>query len=445
MSDRYARLVAGGPGATVAARLGLPRPVELRRWAPGQPLLAGPAVLAGVGAGPALGVVRDVLLAAGCEVVEEAPTEGPRLGAVVFDASAATAPGELEQLRAALAPALRRLTPSGRVIVLGRPPESAGSVGAAATQRALEGIVRSVAKELRLGATANLVLVVEGAEGAARSSLHFLLSPRSAYIDGQVIRVRHATVADDATDRPLDGKVAVVTGAARGIGAAIVEVLARDGATIVAVDVPAAGEALAAVANKVGGTALQLDVTAADAGTRIAEHAVGRHGSLDVMVHNAGITRDRLLVNLDAERWASVLAVNLEAQLRIDDVLLADGGLADGGRVVCLASTSGIAGNRGQTNYAASKAGVIGMVQARAAQVADRGTTVNAVAPGFIETDMTARVPFATRELGRRINSLSQGGLPIDVAETVAFFARPGSAGVTGQVLRVCGQSLLGA
>jgi 3-oxoacyl-[acyl-carrier protein] reductase len=241
------------------------------------------------------------------------------------------------------------------------------------------------------------------------------------------VRVVPAAVADVDGDRPLNGKVAAVTGAARGIGAAIADVLARQGASVVAVDVPASGEALAGVANRVRGTALQLDVTSPEAGRRIAEHAADRHGRLDIMVHNAGITRDRLLVNTDAERWGSVLAVNLEAQLRIDDVLLRDGGLSDGGRVVCLASTSGIAGNRGQANYAASKAGVIGMVQALAVQVADRG------------------IPLATRELGRRINSLSQGGLPIDVAETVAWFAEPGSAGVTGQVVRVCGQSLLGA
>ena len=445
MTDRYSRLVSGGPGAAVATRLGLPRPVQLRRWTPDQPLLVGPALLAGVGQAPVLPVVRDLLQAAGTDVVAAADVDGPRVGAVVFDASAATVPGELEQLRATLSPAIRRLAPCGRVVLVGRPTESVGSAAAAATQQALHGIVRSVGKELRFGATANLVLVADGAEDAARSTLRFLLSSRSAYVDGQVLRVVPVTVADDAGPRPLDGKVAVVTGAARGIGAAIVDVLARDGATIVAIDVPAAGQALAAVANKVRGTALQLDVTAAHAGARIADHARSRHGSLDVMVHNAGITRDRLLVNTDADRWGSVLAVNLEAQLRIDDVLLREGGLADGGRVVCLASLTGIAGNRGQVNYAASKAGVIGMVQARAAEVGDRGTTVNAVAPGFIETDMTARIPFASRELGRRITSLSQGGLPVDVAETVAFFAEPGSAGVSGQVLRVCGQSLLGA
>jgi 3-oxoacyl-[acyl-carrier protein] reductase len=445
MTDRYTRIVSGRPGSVVARRIGLPRPVELRRWIPDQPMLTGPAVLAGVGPAPALTVVRQVLEAAGAELLDEPPQEGPRLGAVIFDACAATVPGDLERLRAVLSPALRRLASSARVVVLGRPPEQQSDPAASATQRALEGLVRTVGKEVRAGATAHLVLVQDGAEDATVSTLRFLLSSRSAYVDGQVIRVATATVADDDDAQPLSGKVAVVTGAARGIGAAIADVLARDGAKVVVVDLPAAGQSLAAVANRVKGSALQLDVTSPDAGRRIVEHAHGRHGRLDVMVHNAGITRDRLLVNTDAERWGSVLAVNLESQLRIDDELLRDGGLADGGRVVCLASTSGIAGNRGQAAYAASKAGVIGMVQARAAQVAERGITVNAVAPGFIETDMTARIPLATREVGRRINSLSQGGLPVDVAEAVAWFARPASAGVSGQVVRVCGQSLLGA
>jgi 3-oxoacyl-[acyl-carrier protein] reductase len=445
MTDRYTRIVSGRPGSVVARRIGLPRPVELRRWIPDQPMLTGPAVLAGVGPAPALTVVRQVLEAAGAELLDEPPQEGPRLGAVIFDACAATVPGDLERLRAVLSPALRRLASSARVVVLGRPPEQQSDPAASATQRALEGLVRTVGKEVRAGATAHLVLVQDGAEDATVSTLRFLLSSRSAYVDGQVIRVATATVADDDDAQPLSGKVAVVTGAARGIGAAIADVLARDGAKVVVVDLPAAGQSLAAVANRVKGSALQLDVTSPDAGRRIVEHAHGRHGRLDVMVHNAGITRDRLLVNTDAERWGSVLAVNLESQLRIDDELLRDGGLAAGGRVVCLASTSGIAGNRGQAAYAASKAGVIGMVQARAAQVAERGITVNAVAPGFIETDMTARIPLATREVGRRINSLSQGGLPVDVAETVAWFARPASAGVSGQVVRVCGQSLLGA
>jgi 3-oxoacyl-[acyl-carrier protein] reductase len=168
---------------------------------------------------------------------------------------------------------------------------------------------------------------------------------------------------------------------------------------------------------------------------------------LDIVVHNAGITRDKLLANMDDSRWGSVLSVNLESILRMNETLLGDNGVRDGGHVVLVSSIAGIAGNRGQTNYAASKAGVIGLVDAMAADdgLRSRGITVNAVAPGFIETEMTAKVPFATREVGRLLNSLSQGGLPVDVAETIAFFGQDASAAVNGNVVRVCGQSLLGA
>ena len=279
------------------------------------------------------------------------------------------------------------------------------------------------------------------------SPLRFFLSGRSAYVDGQVLTLAAADLpgGEDA-DRPLAGKVAVVTGAARGIGAAIARVLARDGASVVAVDVPAAGEQLAAVANEINGTAFGLDITAADAPARLVEHLRERRGGVDVVVHNAGITRDKLLVNMDAARWNSVLAVNLQAQLDITAALLAaDGVLRADARVVCVSSQSGIAGNRGQTNYAASKAGIIGMVRSWAPEFAERGATINAVAPGFIVTEMTAKMPFGTREVGSRINSLQQGGLPVDVAETIAWLSQPGSGGVNGQVVRVCGQSMLGA
>jgi 3-oxoacyl-[acyl-carrier protein] reductase len=369
------------------------------------------------------------------------------VGAVLLDATGLTGPADLAAAHEFLAPAVRRLGPSGRVLLLADPPSAADSPAQAAARQALEGLVRSIAKELRDGGTANLLFVPAGAEAAVPGPVRFFLSGRSAYVDGQVVTLTAAGVpAGQDEERPLAGMVAVVTGAARGIGASIARVLARDGAHVVAVDVPAAGQSLAEVANEVGGTACQLDVTAPDAAQRLIGHLRQRHGGVDIVVHNAGITRDKLLVNMDAARWNSVMAVNLQAQLDITQALLdAEGVLRPGARVVAVSSQSGIAGNRGQTNYAASKAGVIGMVRAWAPAFAGRDATINAVAPGFIVTEMTARMPFGTREIGSRINSLQQGGLPVDVAETIAWLAQPSAAGVNGQVVRVCGQSFLGA
>src|SRR5438067_5452117 len=152
-------------------------------------------------------------------------------------------------------------------------------------------------------------------------------------------------------EHPLRERVAGVTGAARGIGAAIAETLARDGAQVVVLDVPAQGAGLAEVANRIGGTAFQIDITADEAPARLTRHLLDRQGGVDIFVHNAGITRDRSLVNMTTDQWASVLGVNLQAQLRINKALLDDKALREGARVVCISSTSGIAGNRGQTNY----------------------------------------------------------------------------------------------
>jgi 3-oxoacyl-[acyl-carrier protein] reductase len=443
MSDLFTTIVS----SPVAKRVGVPQPTRLRRYEPGMPLCEGPVLVAGGGRfaddiASWLGSVPVTTVATAADAADD-------LGGVVLDLSGATNPTDLDVLRLLGAPAVKSLKRNSRVVVIGTDPATLTDVAHVATQRALEGIVRSLGKELRAGATANLVLAQGDSTDGVRSAVEFFLSGRSAYVDGQVVRVGDSPGGNAGSNQsaltPLEGKVAVVTGAARGIGAEIARVLARDGATVVAVDVPAAGDALAAVANEVMGTALQLDVTSDDAGQRIVDHAVTRHGAIDIVVHNAGITRDRLFVNLDDARWSSVLQVNLGSILQMNDAILAPGGLPDGGRVVCVASIAGIAGNRGQTNYAASKAGVIGLVAALSSQVAGRGITVNAVAPGFIETEMTARIPFATRELGRRMNSLQQGGQPRDVAETIAWFAQPGAAAITGQVLRVCGQSLLGA
>ncbi|MDG3010254.1 3-oxoacyl-ACP reductase [Rhodococcus sp. D2-41] len=441
-SDLYSQLVSSGPGSFIASKVGLPQPEQLRRYRKGEPALNGPVRIGGSGrlVEPLRALLADYTLT----------EDSKKYGALVFDATGILDVEQLEQLFDFFQPLIRNLTACARVVVLGTTPELTSSIDERIAQRALEGFTRSVGKEIKRGATCQLVYVSPKAGADASglaSTLRFLLSAKSTYVDAQVIRVDDKDAAAPADwDKPLDGKVALVTGAARGIGATIAEVLSRDGAHVICADIPAAGESLSATANKVGGTALALDVTSADAGQVIADHVASRHdGGLDIVVHNAGITRDKTLANMDAGRWNAVIGVNLLAPQRITEKLVETGTLNEGGRVIDVSSIAGIAGNRGQTNYGTSKAGVIGMVDAEAPELAKKGITINAVAPGFIETQMTAAIPFATREAGRRMNSMLQGGQTVDVAETVAFFASPASSAVTGNVVRVCGQSLLGA
>ncbi|WP_405647038.1 3-oxoacyl-ACP reductase [Streptomyces sp. NBC_00019] len=422
MADRYLSFTGTAPGRFLTRRLGLPQPSALRRWSPEQPGLAGGEVLHLTAGKPA-----------------PAPAGSP--SAVVLDATGVRDVDGLADVHAALHPVVRSVAASGRIVVLGAPLDPADH-HQAAVQQALEGFTRSLGKEIGRGRTVNLVRLTD--RDAAESTLRFLLSPKSAYVSGQVIEVT-GTAPEVTVDRdqPLADRTALITGAARGIGAAVAETLARDGAQVVVLDVPQAEEDARKLAERLGGRSLALDITAADAGERIAAELPD---GLDVLIHNAGITRDRRLVNMPADRWSSVLDVNLASVLRTTDALLAAGTFKPNGRIVATASIAGLAGNAGQTNYGASKAGIVGLVRSLAPRaLAEHGVTVNAVAPGFIETKMTAAVPLLIREAGRRMNSLAQGGLPVDVAETTAWLAHPASGAVNGQVVRVCGQSLLGA
>ncbi|WP_461174872.1 3-oxoacyl-ACP reductase [Arthrobacter sp. Z1-9] len=446
MTDKYAQLVNQGLGKNVAKKLGLPQPAVLRRYKPGQPLITGPILVQGGTAGA--DSLAAELLSWDLDVRRHAvPRE--KLGAIILVLDEVAQPEDLGKPILSAAASLRDLAAGGRVITVSRPAPDATSPAAAAARQGVDGFLRSLAKELRAGATGNGVLLapdVTTTDASALAAVRFFLSGRSAFVDGQFITV--STTAGELpgdSEKPLAGRIAVVTGAARGIGAAIARTLHRDGATLVLVDIPAAGDQLAAVANEVRGTALQLDISREDAGQRILQHAVQRLGRLDIMIHNAGITRDKLLANMDEARWNSVININIAAQLRINKALLASEHFRTSPRIVSVASTSGIAGNRGQTNYAASKGGVMGMVRATAPLLARHGGSINAVAPGFIETEMTARIPFALREMGRRLNSLQQGGQPTDVAETIAFLASDAAGGINGEVLRVCGQNLVGA
>jgi 3-oxoacyl-[acyl-carrier protein] reductase len=450
--DRYQSLANSALGGPVVKRLGLPAPPRLERHEPGKPVVSGPVAF-GEARGGRLGeAVHEVLRSIGARALDarSAAEDGGRPAGLVFDATGIDSTTRLRALYDFFHPTIASLHRNGRVVVLTTPAIEAGSVAAATAQRAIEGFVRSVAKEIgRYGSTAQLVEVAGGAEGALESTLRFLLSARSAYVDGQAIHVEPAegarVEAPADWERPLAGRSVAVTGAARGIGESIAETLADQGADVLCIDVAPAGEALAEVANRIGGTSLTLDVTDVAAPQRLADHIAGRGGGIHAFVHNAGITRDKTIARMPPESWDAVIDVNLSSQERINEALLREDLIGEGGRIVSVSSVSGIAGNRGQTNYATSKAGVIGMVRALAPTMRERGATINAVAPGFIETAMTAAMPIGTREAGRRTNSLIQGGMPVDVAETIAWLISPGSGGVNGNVVRVCGQALIGA
>ena len=444
MSDRYQGFTKTPVGKLLVKNLGLPNPTKLERYVEGAPLVDGTVLLGGRGRlAESLPGLLDLLGITSTEAHED----GTTYKGLVFDATGLQSSADLTALRDFFTPLLRSLATCPRVVVLGTPPEQVKGPERVA-QRALEGFTRSLGKEIGRGGTVQLVYVAEGAEASVTSTLGFLLSPKSAYVSGQVVRIgAHGTTeAPEVTDwtRPLDGRIALVTGASRGIGEQIARVLHRDGATVVGVDVPQAASELQALMKELDGDWITLDITGKDAPQRIAHHLKEKHGGVDVVVHNAGITRDKKLANMAEDRWSSVIAVNLTAPELITRELLDSGVVNAGGRIVGVASIAGIAGNVGQTNYATSKAGVIGFVESLRDDL-DNGITVNAVAPGFIITQMTAAVPFATREVGQRLNAMAQGGLPVDVAETIAYFASPASSAVTNNVVRVCGQSLLGA
>lgn len=444
MTDKYQGFVSSPIGKLLVKNLGLPNPTKLDRYTAGDPLVNGTVLVGGRGRLiESLPGLLDVLGIASARAQED----GEKYKGLVFDATGIASVEELVELQGFFTPVLRSLKSCARVVVIGTPPGLVeGSEQIA--QRALEGFTRSLGKEIGKGGTVQLVYVAEGYEDSVLSTLGFLLSPKSAYVSGQVVRIgaheeTHGSALADWT-QPLAGKVAFVTGASRGIGEEIARVLHRDGAKIVGLDVPQAADDLVKVMNELDGDWLTLDITSVDAPQRIAHHLKEKHGGVDIVVHNAGVTMDKKLANQTPERFGKVLQINLEAPERITAELLAQDVINANGRIIGVASIAGIAGNLGQTSYAASKAGVIGFVDSLSEKLKD-GITINAVAPGFIITQMTAAVPFATREVGQRLNAMSQGGLPVDVAETIAWYASPASTAVNGNVVRVCGQMMLGA
>ncbi|MGJ8667938.1 MAG: 3-oxoacyl-ACP reductase [Oceanococcus sp.] len=454
MSDFLLRLAEQPATRSLIKSIGLPTPQKLARaegpYADEQ--LSGRRILMGASQNAfAATAVEAALKEAGAQLDRSAPEtlgDEHKFNGLVFDATGLAGPADIKELYNFFHPVIRKIKANARIVVLAQNPETAPDVHSRTAARAVEGFVRSLGKEIgKKGATANLVNVQKGAEKQVAGPLRFFLSDHSTYVDGQAVTVNKPKKAPSkiAHSQALAGKVALVTGGARGIGAATAARLAAEGAKVVVLDIPQDAETLQATADKIGGEALALDITGADTPKAIVDYFSSKHGGVDIVIHNAGVTRDKTIANMNEKFWDMVQAINLESIVRVDDALLEAGTLNEHSRVVCLSSIGGIAGNLGQTNYGATKAGLIGYVEARAEEQAGKGINFNAAAPGFIETRMTAEMPMMIREAGRRMNSMSQGGQPEDVAELICFLSTPGAAGVSGNVVRVCGQSLIGA
>ena len=239
---------------------------------------------------------------------------------------------------------------------------------------------------------------------------------------------------------PLAGEIALVTGASRGIGAAIADTLAAQGATVIGTatsesGAAAIGERLAAH----GGAGRVLNVTDGAAIEALVDAIAAEFGPVSILVNNAGITRDQLLMRMKEEDWNAILDTNLSSVFRTSKAVMRGMMKAKKGRIVNIASVIGLTGNPGQANYAAAKAGIIAFSKSMAREIGSRGITVNVVAPGFIDTDMTRALPESARESLLGQIALGRLGQPQDIANAVVFLASPAAAYVTGETLHVNG------
>ena len=240
--------------------------------------------------------------------------------------------------------------------------------------------------------------------------------------------------------KPLQGEIALVTGASRGIGAAIADTLAAQGAAVIGTATSASGaQAIGERMAANGGHGRALDVTDPAAVEALIE-AIGKEfGAVSILVNNAGITRDNLLMRMKEEDWQAIIDTNLTSVFRTSKAVLRGMMKARKGRIVNIASVVGVTGNPGQANYAAAKAGIIAFSKSMAKEIGSRGITVNVVAPGFIDTDMTKALPEAQRTALLEQIALGQLGQPADIANAVAFLVGPGAGYITGETLHVNG------
>jgi len=238
----------------------------------------------------------------------------------------------------------------------------------------------------------------------------------------------------------LQGEVVLVTGASRGIGAAIADTLAAQGAKVIGTATTESGAA--AISERmaaIGGIGKVLNVTDGAAVEALIDSITSEFGTISILVNNAGITRDQLLMRMKDDDWSAILDTNLSSVFRTSKAVMRSMMKARKGRIINIASVIGVTGNAGQSNYAAAKAGIIGFSKSLAKEVGSRGITVNVIAPGFIETDMTQSLPEAQKEIMMGQIALGRFGSPQDIADAVAFLASPAAAYITGQTLHVNG------
>ncbi len=342
--------------------------------------------------------------------------------------------------------AAAHLPPNSRLLLVLGPDLRKDNLGALMIA-ATHGFARSAFKEMGKNGGTCHVIRAEDAQAAAELAT-FLAGPRSAFVSGLDL-VAQKSLAGDATAVPtLDGKVILVTGAARGIGAAIAERLALEGAHVWINDIAQAQAAAADTVAQIRARGGHADFVAADVGTlsgaQAIADAIGKDaGRVDGVIHNAGITRDRTLKKMSVAHWRQVLQVNFGAMHLVQTALSPI--LSDGASMVLMSSVMGISGNFGQTNYSASKSAVIELAKQWACEGHARGLRANAIAPGFILTEMTAQMPVINREMAKQLTAMLQPGLPLDVAELACFLVGAQSRGVTGQVLRCDGGMAFGA
>jgi 3-oxoacyl-[acyl-carrier protein] reductase len=443
--SRLARFADAPFTREVLARLGVPTPAPLPAvdgpWQR-QPLAGARFEVGGIDPSATAEAVTALTALGANATSKPSDTPGPPLDGLLFDACALSTASGLDALWSFFGPRIKRLAPFARVLLLGD-AEAEGPAETQAAQAALVGFTKSLARELgRRGSTVNLLRVRGHSSVALTNCASYFLTAKSAFVTAQVLTVdAPETFQVEPDTHFLSGKTAVVTGAARGIGRTTAIALAREGARVLLVDRPTERDALEVLARKLDGRAIEADLSVQSALPLLAEALVA-HGPLDLVVHNAGVTRDRTLAKMSEQEWRAVVDVNLRAILTLTPLLIPH--VRDGGRVVFLSSVTALAGNAGQTAYAATKAALLGLSSSLAWSLAPQRITVNAIAPGFIETAMTDQMPFPLREAARRLSALGLGGRPEDVAEAIVFLASPLAQGLSGQVLRVCGGSLLG-